>query len=277
MRIVFLVLVLAVYINAAPTEHFESEEEEAKVVIDELINAFEEDSRVSDNPFASAFIKSIDKDCILNKYKEHKILHLITLEGLKKVKLTKTGGKHVLLNVAAVCTKKSRPLLGFVFENFFSFNDLIGAFRNDEPFKTYLDELSCYNNYAVRHNYIDAATYPNFEHSLTEKTEGECDEKIKELRDMLQGALDGLFDGTEAKEFDCYKTEFVKLAERVFFKFVLLVPAKVTVEQKSQAKTHFIDDILETLDQGLSCNVVLEPQAEETTAEEENKVEDNEA
>lgn len=273
MKIIFLVLVLVVYIIAAPVDQYlADDEDESKLLLKVILKKFVKDEKFK-NPFAQAIIKSINLDCVIEKYKEYKMLNLLTIDGITESKAKGFDGHVVFINVASSCSNKLRPVLGFVFDSVFSLSDLIEAFRDDEPFKTYLDEDRCYNNYAVKHNYIKADTFEKFEDNLGELTEEVCDGKIKELRDILKAGLDKAYKKLETTDLDCYKTELNTLVETIFFKYLLLVPAKLTVEQASQLKENFTNDLVGIFDKFVVCSINSKP---EGNGVEEGKVVTNE-
>ena len=85
---------------------------------------------------------------MLYKYKEHNFMSIMVTKEV--LDLSFPPDKWVFLNIAISCSSKFHALLGFVFDNAFAFVDLINAFRDDEPFKGYLNDLSCYNNFVDR-------------------------------------------------------------------------------------------------------------------------------
>lgn len=214
----------------------------------------------SDNEIAKAFIKSIDRDCMLRKYKQHKFIEdLLTEEAIDLVGI-QTESKSidsalVFINIALTCSNKLNALLGFVFDNTISYSSLLDAFREDEPIKGFIDDLTCYNNYAVRKEYLNPAAYSHLNYKLVNETEQECDDSIKETKDGLIAAVEMFSEAVTSDNRKCLEKEIYSTAERFFFRYGLLIPVGLTDEQKKTEKANFIKDAIDGLEKLLLCNV----------------------
>ena len=261
-------LTLTLYINAAPseasTEHFVTEDDIARSTLKSLYKKLE---AVVSDPIGNALVKSIDQECMIRKYKEHKIVDELLSEDALLSESSDVDAKLVIVNIGLSCSDKLKPVLGFVFDTVFSFSDLYEAFHDDENFKEYTDDFTCYNNYAVRHNYIDPSSYPDVDYKLVgNQTEKECDEEVQELKEMLNLYMDiaRYDDAITINDLSCLKHELTALAEKILFKYLLLVPTTISGEQKLHEKENFVNDFVVALDRLMVCSTKKEEKIIET-------------
>lgn len=245
---VFVTLTLCINANSA-----DESENESNSILKQLYELLTEKEQFK-TPFVQSILKSFDQECMYNKYKEQKFVKDYLTEDVLTLRSRSADVLLVLINNAFTCSSKFKPLLHFVFDSVFSFSDLFEAFRDDEPFKTYLDELICYNNYAVKHNYMDPSVYPDFEHNLVDKTDEHCDAKIQELNDLLNLVLAQNYEGFRTHNPECFKKEAHAIVETIFYKYVLLIASKITTEQKAIARENFVIDIFKSLEKLLTCS-----------------------
>ena len=210
-----------------------TEEDLATSFLDEV---FTRTDTKSNNEVKKSILKSIDRKCIFDKNKQNNLLRLSSEDKIFSGTGVSPDGALVFGNIELSCFSKFSTILGFVFDNMFSLSDLIEAFRDDEPFKTNLDELVCLNNYAVRHNYIDKTVYPDLEHNLVNQTEDACDTYIKELRIEAKEMATKIFGDETFDDDECLKAEELLLSDKIFFKYMLLIPANISEEQKEKVK-----------------------------------------
>lgn len=215
----------------------------------------------SDNDIAKALVKSIDRECMLKKYKSHSLLEDM-LTGEDPIDLSSFPGEDksidsviVFANIALTCSNKLNALLGFLFDNLFSYSGLLDAFREDEPIKGFIDELNCYNNYAVRHEYLDPTAYSHLNYKLVNGTEAECDASLAESKDALVSAAKVFSEYVLSDFRKCIEHEIFSSIERFFFRYALLVPLGLTDDQEKIVKHNFVNDALDGLQKLLVCNV----------------------
>jgi len=211
------------------------------------------------NAMAASIIKSINQECMLEKYKKNRLeseltqeIDLLNLEGLPMDPII------IFANIALTCSNKMNALLGFIFDSAFSFSGLIDAFREDEPFKEIIDDLVCYNNYAVKKDILHPNEYPNLNYKLVNETEAECEETVNKTRNNLAESISFFAEFVLIKEQKCLESEISTGAENIFLKYVLLIPLGLTDEQKTHAKTNFIADTFEGMEKLLACNMKKE-------------------
>lgn len=263
-----LIFTVVISCNAAPqiSSEFVSEDDIAKKVIAKSLHTIE--TLADDNKIAKAVLKSIDQDCMLKSYKKHKLMSELTEESLD---VTEAWGEKnmdpflVFANIALSCSSKLDGLLGFAYENLFSYSGLLDTFREDEPFKKFIDDLVCYNNYAVKTNVLDPNDYSLLKYELVNQTQQECDEEITKLKEIVN---DGLEFGASVVITDhakCLSNELANTAEKFFLRYLLLVPLGLNEDQKKAVKVNFIADAREGLEKILSCNA-------EKTATSENEI-----
>ena len=254
---VLLVVTLILNENVASGKNLVFKDNDAKIILRETINNIGMMIPYSKHPFAKALIKSIEQYCTLNKYKEHNFMSEMLTREVLDLNTRETGeidAQLVFLHFAMSCSSKLDALLEFIFDYAFFFTDLIDAFRDDEPFKGCLDDLSCYNNYAVRSKWIDTKVYTEFEYNLINKTEEECDYKIQKLIELANEVSEETLGNIGRKDLICLQNEIVSTAIKIFFKYVILIPANRGVEQKTNAKKNFLNDFKGPLNQLLVCS-----------------------
>jgi hypothetical protein len=252
--IISFCLVLLSVVHGAP----HSTEDEAKQFIADQINQIESLGRGKGKGIVKSLIHSIDQKCMLEKYQKHKLVddHL-TSEALSPEMLGDPSKKMdsllIFVNIGVSCSTKLDGLLGFLFDNTFSYSSLIDAFRDDEPVKGFLEDLACYTSYAAEHKILDLAVFTHLHTNLT-TTKEECDAEITSHRTavktmFLEGAQ---MVNLEAKT--CIETRLFDMIEHFFFRYAVLIPEGLTDDQKKVEKAHFIKDAHDNLEKILLCN-----------------------
>ena len=263
---VLLVVTLFLNVNAAPDGNLVTQDEDARLILREIIGNIA--LKKASNSFLRAIITSSDQDCMLNKYKEHNFMSvLLTMNAIDHSSSSNTA-KIVFLNFAVSCSSKLDTLLGFAFNNAFALANLIKAFRDDEPLKGYFNDLPCYNNCAARSKWINTNVQTKFEYIQINETEEECDRKIQELKELANEFLEqtlGFDDRTDPES--CFRNKIISTAEKIVFKYVILIPTNISDEQKKTAKINFVNDIKDALNQLLICS----GKESGTTVEEDNR------
>lgn len=263
---IFLTLIFFatfIAIHAAPqsvsdgTSDFVTEDDVAIRRIADQVRTVEK--MADDNQFASAILKSIDQECMLSKYKKHNLLHeLLTEEAFELSNIDEKPLDPLLVfaNIALTCSNKLNAVLGFIFDNMFSYSGLIEAFREDEPFKEIFDEFVCFNNYAVHMDFLDPSVYNNLNYKLINETvQAECNETVIETRTTVVETLGFFSEFVLTDQRKCIENELATAAEKFFLKYILLIPLGLNDDQKKQAKVNFIDDALDGLEKLLVCNI----------------------
>lgn len=214
----------------------------------------------NDNDFAVAILKSIDQKCMLKKYKKSKLENELTHEALDMLNIADKPVDPLLIfaNIALTCSNKLNALLGFAFDNAFSFSGLLDAFREDEPFKELIDDMVCYNNYAVKTNLVNPSEYQHLNYKLVNDTEAECEETVNSTRESLVEAVAFVAEFVIVNQQNCIQKEISLEAEKFFLKYALLIPLGLTEDQKKRERVNFIADAFEGLENLLACNIKVE-------------------
>lgn len=211
---------------------------------------------------AAAVVKSIDQDCMLRKYKETKHESELSRDmlDLQKLERNRPVDPYLIFGIIGVtCSNKLDTLLGFAFDNLLSYNSFLEAFKDDEPIKKYYDNLTCYNNYAVKKNLIDPSEYDNFNFKLVNQTEAECE---KVVTDIVQNFME-FGEMVMVKQRKCFVGGIISGIEKFLLKYGLLVPLTLTADQKKYKRVDFIADVHEVLKKLLECNPNLEGQEDD--------------
>lgn len=261
MKLLIISFALVIGVFSAPhsseTNEFVTEADIGMKVITRALKNL--NSLAADNEIAAAVVKSIDKQCMLNKYKKHNLADRLTEEALDISNIseeTPVDPLIVFANIALTCSNKLNALLGFVFDNLFSYSGLLDAFREDEPFKEFIDDLACYNNFAVQSNILDPVIYSHLNYNLTNQTQEECDEIISESRTSVVDTLDFFSGFVVSDHKKCLQNEISAAGEKFFLRYALLIPAGLTDKQKRETKSSFISDALDGLEKLLVCNTI---------------------
>jgi hypothetical protein len=246
-------------------DEFVSEDDIASKAIADQFKTIKKLSK--DNEFAEVLLRSIDQKCMVAKYKEHKLVDtMLTQEAIDFTNITPekpVDPMLVFINIGVSCSNKLTAILGFVFDNVFSYSGLIDAFRGEQPIKEYIDDLNCYNNYAVKMNILSQEKYPKLSTTLVNETQSECDEKIAEMRGMVSASLEMASASVVTDHATCLSKEISTLAEKIFLHYVLLIPVGLSDEEKHEEKLKFVQDLLEGLEKILVCET-LEKEARKT-------------
>ncbi|CRL01057.1 CLUMA_CG014209, isoform A [Clunio marinus] len=214
-----------------------------------------------EDKFVKGLLNSIDQSCVLRKYKENHMLQDIQTPIVNIAALEEGEGIDAALvfgNIALSCSNKLKGVLAFIFENLMSYGSLIDVFRDEDPFKEFIDDLVCYNNYAVRSNFLDPNAYSHLNYELVNKTQEECDAEIAENKKDITELLDDVAIFVGEGHRNCYQTEIINTAEKIFMKYLLLIPLGLTDAQKMEEKTAFINDIVGFLERLLTCNANID-------------------
>lgn len=247
-------------INLEANSEFVSEDDVArKLIADELLKI---QKIADDNGIAKAILTSIDQECMLAKYKQHKLTNdMLTMEAINWADLGSSDLKIdpvlVFANIAITCSNKLEALLEFAFDNLFSYSGLLHAFRNDEPFKEFLDDLVCYNNYAVQKKVLDPSVYPTLNYKLVNGTEQQkaCEKTVKDIKNDLVANIEFFSQFVVSDHHKCLQTEISEAAEKFALQYLLLVPLGLSDVQKIEQKANFVQDARDGLEKLLVCNV----------------------
>jgi hypothetical protein len=258
LRMKFLLLSIFVFtVNGAPqiSSEFVTEDQVARKIIKDELRVIEKLS--NDNEVAKSIVKSIDQDCMLEAYRKNKLLNELTEEALDISSIsgdTKIDPILVFANIALSCSNKLDKLLGFLFDNIFSYSGLLDAFRDDEFFKKHIDDLVCFNNYAVKTNVLDPSAYSLLKYELVNRTQEECDKEVMEMKELATSSLESASSFVVSDHSKCLQNELAISAEKFFLRYVLLIPLGLSEDQKKAEKMNFIEDSREGLEKILTCN-----------------------
>jgi len=240
----------------APITDDEAAKKTFSELLDELLTLADK------NVFGVILVKSIDPQCLVDQYKKNEFELDFLIEQATAIATTPKEDRSdididpllVFANIAISCSNKLRPVLGFVFDNAFSYGSLIEAFRDDEPLKGVLDNLVCYNKYAVEHKLLDPTVYTNLNTTFDEQTEEKCEKPIQDIKDLYEVGIANIPEIPGFAHRDCYIKQVFKIAERFVFKYVLLIPLGLSDDQKIAERKNFVDDANEGLRKLLACS-----------------------
>lgn len=178
MKLIF-VLALSFGIYAAAQSNGDSADE---ISMQNIINAIETLFKAAKRPeekfVLNVFSTSIDKNCMLQKYKTKNLVSKIP------TKETIGTGQNVslevlLTDIAVICSTKTDAFLESTFNVLMSFQVLLKSFIEDSEYREYTNILTCANSYAVENNILDPSVY-DFNESVLEVYQETCDDFIEE-------------------------------------------------------------------------------------------------
>lgn len=223
-----------------------------KEIVSNFLAAFEapsKDYKIRSTAFASMFLRSVDKDCIVKEVEKNDLVEAINLLGTKK------GGEKSLLEtvmvlgfIAHTCSSKSDVHLSYAFDILMSHHGLLKAYIDEPELKEYADMLACANNYAVKHDILDPKVY-TFNYELNDEQEESCMEWTEQASMIISEAKLA----TREKFSRACAIKVVDKINNFVLKYVLLIQVDMTVEQKQQERINFIEDHRRITDDVLQC------------------------
>lgn len=227
-----------------------------RTMIAENLEIFEALS--DDYGLTKTILKSIDQNCMLEKYQKHNLISDLSDAALD---LDWIGSENktidpfiVFANIALSCSSKLDSVLKFAFSLAFSFSELFDGFLEGEPFNKIVDELACFNNHAVKMEYLDPTVYPRLLDLPKSITEDECAKLVEDNRHGIYEIIKWSSEYIVSDHRRCLKNEIVEAAEKLFSKYILLIPLGLTDKQKFIEKKNFVKDTREVLEKLLVCN-----------------------
>jgi hypothetical protein len=243
--------------RAFPTivDEFVSEDEIANNAI---ADQFKDIRKLSqNNKFVDILLRSIDQKCMVEKYKENKLVNMLTDEKIDMTHVTLETPIDPLLvftNIGVLCSNKLNAILEFLFDNIFSFSGLIDAFKNEHFIEELLfDNLTCYNNYAVKMNILSHEKYPKLSITLVNQNQNECNETIDGRNALEEALLEMALAFVATDHASCLGKEIKTLDDKTSLKYGLLLPIGLSDAEKREEKPKFVHDIREGLERILAC------------------------
>lgn len=209
------------------------------------------------------FVKSIDQECVFEKYKkldmfdqlmtEEEIIPKITemmADPAKDKRLTR------LAAIGVTCSSKINPVLSFIFNILAAVAELVVAFRDVLPLNEYFDQLNCYAHYTIFHDIIDPIHQSSFKPAaLVNQTEEECYQTIEQYMFMITAMMNSeqLPDPIEAAHRECVGNELLEYVKKVLFMVNVLLQAEVPENEKALARKLFLKNFHSTFEKILLC------------------------
>lgn len=106
------------------------------------------------------FFMSIDKKCVINKYKSHNLFNKISKLNLKTSDWA-LPDQWSFMSITLSCSNLYDAFVEFAFENTMTFNILWRALKNYPPMEEFTDMVTCANSYAVKNNFWNLDAYKN--------------------------------------------------------------------------------------------------------------------
>lgn len=216
-------------------------------------------------------VKSIDQECIFEKYKKFDMFEELMTEDEAVVKIKETlqdptkETRFIRFAVIGVtCSSKITPVLKFIFDTLAATAELAYAFREDPPLNEYYEQLRCYSHYAIDHNIIEPARHSNFTPAaLVNQTQEECNQAIEQYIFMASMIIDSEkpADPIEAAHRECIANELLGLAKKLLFTVNVLLQVDMPESEKAVERKLFIDDFNNTVEKIVFCESSVKKKA----------------
>lgn len=271
MKVLIIIVSFVVFVSSSAVPISESEfvtqEDLAKQSIDRILEIFENymNGTWANKQLVEALTFSIDRDCVIKKYKSFELIEELLIGGNDDLFGNAASNSKALvlfLSAALTCSSKLNAVLGFVFDNAFSYSSLIDVFRDDEVLESSFDELTCLNLYAVGKDYLIPTDYIYLTRNSKNITQEKCDETIQKAKSFLPSLhIYETSPGVNQSFLECINNKIISFIDRIFFRYVLLIPAGLTDDQKRTEKLNFIKDFRDELENLFMCHT-KKPQGE---------------
>lgn len=257
-----LLLIVAVIACAPDTENEKEIGEEIGMIDDEAMKNIESifnvlhlnlEGKARKYDFIpKVFLLSIDKKCVMNKYKSHKLFNKISKKNLK-MSDWRVMEQWSFIAITLSCSSLYDAFVEYAFENTMTHNILWGALKNCSQLEEYTDMMTCANSYAVKNKIWNLDAY-KIDYEVDEAKRIICDENIKAAEETIETIklirLYRFFDYEGSKM--CYE-ELFKKAEHFIVKYSLLVQVKLSEIQRHHELQNFNKNVQDLLDKFLSC------------------------
>jgi len=232
-----------------------------------IITEFTEDlqSKLSDHWLLALkpLVKSIDQECVFQKYKKAELLDELMNEDVLITKIKEMIENPIedkrlprLAVVGLTCSSRISPLLTFIFNSLAAFGELAFNFRELPPVDEYYPYIVCYAHYAIGHNIVDPTNHSGFKPpALVNQTLEECYDIIEQNLFMLKAMtqFDGPRDDIEVPHYECIVNEILGFAKKVLFMFNVLFQAEVPETEKALEEKIFVNDFHNAIDKIVLC------------------------
>jgi hypothetical protein len=248
----FLILVLALFAIGAIADDGPIPTEE--VALENINKIFEllqgRLRRDEEKLIAKIMVNSIDKSCMLKKYKEGNWLKYVGDEYFDGYSLEGDDAHGAFFGIALQCSNKVDVLAKFVFDNYMTFHILFKPLMDEPALKNYTSYVWCVNKYAVDNHFMQDTVYGQ-KVKLAYDDDELCDEFMEVAKAMTAGFK--LFLRKEAERTCAIKT--LAHAEKVLIRNILLVQFDLTFEQKHEERDRFVKEVDRFIDNFLHCVV----------------------
>ena len=243
----FLAIILAVSAVGVLSAPAEDGDELAQV--DLVMSHLQEKFRKPEEKmFGSILIRSFDKKCVYEHYKENHLLKYLTVEDVFENGLSDMNAIYTFVNVFTLCSSKLDVLSEFLFENIRTNRILYKSFIDEPSLRNFTDYIWCANKFAVQHDFIDHTVY---DQKL--KVAGDNDESCDELSEIINVGLSALNLALRQElNTPCVIKPFKQL-QKTLFSTILKLQVDFTPEQQRHERKHFIQEIRNFLEGILKC------------------------
>lgn len=221
-------------------------DEDLLKMLDHFFDKLKAEKRDRSNPgnmIRNIYLKSIDRQCMLDHYKKNNMIE--KMPGKVNVDIHDDfSWKMILFSFATMCSNKLDLALDFAFDNLQSHHKLLNALKDDEDLKEYFEVLECVNGYALSKGVLDPAV-----HKVSHKDDEACGRTSVEIRSMT---LSMQRDILETIQRPCSLTLFSAF-ENMILRQMILVQMDLSAEQKNQEKMSLIKEAREFLNQITVC------------------------
>lgn len=198
----------------------------------------------------SVIANSLDKKCMLRKYKQHNLVDLIPTDNL-------TPEEHIekslisgiaFVDIALSCSNKTDPILKFIFENLMTYQTLLSAFINEPELEEFSDMLKCATKFVVDKRILNLNAYP-FKYQMSAEKEEKCTEYEEKFTIMELGLKMSI----REKVSSACAIGILEDVENFSHKYLLLIQIELNDQENLNERNNFIKDFHKLLDSILDC------------------------
>lgn len=271
---IYALLCLGVYATPAEDEarlKIKGSFKVAEAIVEEVLGDLH--SKLPDHWLLAVrpLVKSIDQECVFEKYKNFDMFDELLTEEEVVVKIQETikdptKEKRItrLAVIGVTCSSKITPILKFIFDNLAATAELAYAFREDPPLNEYYEQLRCYGHYAIGHNIVDPAQHSDFKPTaLVNQTQDECYQTIEQYIFMVSMIIDSERspDAIEAAHRECIANELLGFAKKLLFTINVLLQEEVPESEKAVERKLFFNDFNNAIEKIVFCESSVKKKA----------------
>lgn len=197
------------------------------------------------SPLGMAF-QTTDAKCIESEYDKNDLLHLIPNLG-ESLRETNFDDVALFTNFVIMCSSIKDEVLEVKFNQLISDRGPLAIIRNDPLFLDFAGNLECFKMYAVRQNLLNSSVY-NINETQFEQYDDNCLITVETFR---HGFTIDTNHHLSHDRSQCLEKGIS--FDKSTLKYLLLIQLELTVEQRSNERKQYIEDVHRDHEKMLTC------------------------